>query len=121
MAWTLGGNRFYVQKHAEATSQIMPRLQPLSGGSQLQVFGYDSTIKTISALVVGDTIKNVFQGYAKDGGTSHALVSPEGSMGNWIVKDFQPNRIPNVCQTIDTSQAEDAPLYDCEFILWQEN
>lgn len=121
MAWTIGGSRIYVSKITKGASQIMPRLQPLSGGSILQSFGYDSTIRNVSALVVGNTVEQAIEGFSKDGGTSHELVSPEGSLGNWIVKDYSSNRIPNVCQTIDPLQAEDVELYEVDFTLWRED
>jgi hypothetical protein len=121
MAWTLGGQRIYVQEADEAMAQIAPRLQPLSGGSIVQSFGYDSTIRTISAIVVGDTIKNALKNFSKDGMTAHAFVSPEGSLGNWMVKGFKANRTTSTCQSIDQTQPEDAPVYECQIELWIED
>ena len=119
--WTYGSRRIYVQKITKGASQIMPRLQPLSGGSKLQVFGYDSTVRNITAIVVGDTIEQAIEAFAKDSATAHALVSPEGSLGNWILKDYNSNRTDSTCQTIDETQPEDSPVYDVEMTLWQEN
>lgn len=121
MAWTLGGNRIYVQDSEEGANQIAPRLQPLSGGSVIQSFGYDSTIRSVSAIVVGDTIKNNLKAYSQDGMASHAFVSPEGSLGNWMVKSFKANRTKSTCQTIDQTQAEDVPVYDITMELWRED
>jgi hypothetical protein len=121
MAWTLGGNRIYVQKSTEGSSQIMARLQPLAGGSVIQSFGYDSTIRSLGGLIVGDTIKDAIAGYSKDDGTVHALVSPEGSLGNWIVKSFSVNRTNSTCQSIDQAQPETAPVYEFELELWRED
>src|SRR3990172_10839526 len=117
MAWTYNSNRIYVQKITKGASQIMPRLQPLSGGSILQSFGYDSTIRNITAIVVGDTIEQALEALSKDGGLAHALVSPEGSLGNWILKDYSSDRTESTCQTIDITQAEDVPVYNCELTL----
>jgi hypothetical protein len=121
MAWTYNSTRIYVSDYEEGNSAVLPRLQPLSGGSIIQSYGYDSDIRNLSALVVGDTNKDALRVLTKDGGTAHALVSPEGSMGNWILKSFKAKRIPNICQTVDTSQAEDVPLYTCEFEFWRED
>lgn len=121
MAWTLGGHRIYVQDSDENISQIAPRLQPLSGGSIIQDFGYDSTIRNIQAIVVGDTIKDALKAFSKDGMLSHAFVSPEGSLGNWMVKGFKATRTRSTCQSIDTSQPEDAPVYDVSIELWIED
>jgi hypothetical protein len=119
--WTYNSNRLYVQKITKQASQIIPRLQPLSGGSVLQSFGYDSTIRNVEALVVGDTVNDALEALAKDGATAHALVSPEGSLGSWILKDYNSDRIPNVCQTIDPLQAEDVALYTVSMTLWRED
>ena len=119
MAWTIGGNRSYVQNSLEDTSQILPRLHPLAGGTIVQVFGYDSLIRKMTALVVGDTIKNLIKGYSQDGGTVHAVVSPEGSLGNFIVRSCNVKRLPIVCQTIDTLQSTAAPVYELEVELFE--
>lgn len=121
MAWTLGGHRIYTQESDEGTSAIAPRLQPLNGGSVVQSFGYDSTIRNINVIIVGDTIKNAIKAFAQDSMTSHAFVSPEGSLGNWMVKSFKANRNKSTCQTIDTLQPEDAPVYEAQIELWQED
>jgi hypothetical protein len=121
MAWTYNSVRIYAQESDEGTSQIAPRLQPISGGSVIQSFGYDSTVRNISAIVVGDTNKDALKALAQDGMSSHALVSPEGSLGNWMLKSFKANRTKSTCQTIDEAQAEDAPVYDCQLELWQED
>lgn len=121
MSWTINGNRIYVQKITKAASQIMPRLQPISGGSKLQAFGYDSTIRNVTALVLGDTVEQAIEALSKDGGNSHAFVSPEGSLGNWIIKEYNSDRIPNVCQTIDPNLPEDCPIYNVEMTLWRED
>jgi hypothetical protein len=119
--WQLGGHRIYVQKFSKSTSSILPRLQPLSGGTVIQSFGYDSTTLSITAIVVGDTINNILLGYAQDGGVLHALVSPEGGLGSWMVKSCSPNRTNSTCQSIDISQPETAPVYEVELELWKED
>ena len=121
MAWTLGGHRIYVQGSDENTSQILPRLQPLAGGTVIQSFGYDSTVRSVTAIVVGDTIKSALLAFAQDGGVAHTFVSPEGSLGDWIVKSCVPKRTNSTCQSIDQAQPDTAPVYDVELELWQEN
>lgn len=121
MAWTYNTNRIYPQNSEESNSAILPRLQPLSGGTVIQAFGYDSDIRTISAIVVGDTIKDALRILSKDGGSAHALVSPEGSLGNWILKSFKASRTNSTCQTIDQTQDSDAPVYDVELELVRED
>ena len=121
MSWTYAGYRIYPQDSDEGTSQIAPRLQPISGGSVIQAFGYDSTIRNISAIVVGDTIKNALKALAQDGMALHTLLSPEGSLGSWMLKSFKANRTKSTCQSIDETQPEDSPVYDVTLELWQED
>lgn len=121
MDWTYDSNRIYVQKIGEGSSAIAPRLQPLSGGSIIQSFGYDSTILNITAIVVGDTIKDALKALSRDGMQLHELESPEGSLGNWMLKDFSSDRTDSTCQTIDITQPEEAPVYDVELTLWRED
>lgn len=118
--WQLGGYRIYTQKSSENTSQILPRLQPLSGGTVVQAFGFDSNVRSINVIVVGDTIKDALMAFAQDGGASHALVSPEGSLGNWIVKSCVPTRTDSTCQTIDILQPTDAPVYEIDMELYED-
>ncbi len=119
MPWTYGSRRFYPQKSGENTSAILPVLQPLSGGSIIQAFGYVSTVRQFSAIVVGDTIKEALEAFSKDGGTAHALVSPEGSLGNFMMKSFNVDRTMSTCQTIDVTQPEESPVYNVEFELFE--
>lgn len=121
MTWALGGNRIYVQESEEGANNIAPRLQPISGGSVIQSFGYDSTIRTISAIIVGDTIKGNIKSFSQDGMASHTLTSPEGSLGGWKVKSFKATRTKSTCQSIDQTQPEDAPVYEVQLELWRED
>lgn len=120
MAWTLGGQRIYVQEFAGEGSQIVPRLQPISGGTVLQFFGYENEVKQLTAIVVGNTKKDALLAYRKSS-TLRALVSPEGSLGNYYVKKVQYKRLPIICQTIDTSLPEDSPVYSMDFELYPES
>lgn len=121
MAWTYNSLRIYPQDSEEGNQAILPRLQPLSGGTVIQSFGYESDIRNISAIIVGDTIKDGLRVLTKDGGTSHALVSPEGSLGNWILKSFKAKRTMSTCQSIDQTQDSDAPVYEVELQLERED
>ncbi len=121
MPWKFNGNRIYAQEYDESSSAIAPRLQPLSGGSVIQSYGYDSDIRKIEAIVVGNTVKDNLKALSKDGMQPHELVSPEGSLGNWSLKSFTARRIPNVCQTIDPLQAEDVEIYNVSLEFWRED
>lgn len=117
MAWTLDGVRIFVNESKEEAGQIVPRLQPLGGGTVLQTFGYESDIRTLSAIVVGDVDKDALKAM-RQGGTS-ALVSPEGSLGSFTVKNVSVNRVHCIAQTIRVDLACDAPVYNVEIQLYE--
>lgn len=119
MAWTLGGVRIYVQKAETGSSQILPRLQPVSGGTVVQSFGYEKDVRNVSAIIVGDTREAALKAFSKDGGALHAYVSPEGSLGSFAVKSYSSNRTNSICQTIDITLPEDAPVYEVEMELYE--
>ncbi len=120
MAWTIGGVRIYVQESAEETGQILPRLQPLSGGTIIQSFGYESTTRNIAGLVVGETNKNTIKAFAQDS-TPVNFVTWEGLTHTGIMRKFNAKRTPIVCQTIDIAQDTDAPVYDVNFEFYIED
>lgn len=118
MAWTLNGIRIFVGESKEDAGQIVPRLQPLSGGTVLQVFGYESDVRTLAAIVVGDTDKDALKAL-RTTGSAYALVSPEGSLGSFTVKNISINRVPSICQTLRTDLADDSPVYQAEIQLYE--
>ena len=117
MAWSLDGVRIFVDESKEEAGQIVPRLQPLAGGTVLQVFGYESDIRTITGLVVGDTDKDALKTLRTTGAT-HTLLSPEGSLGAFTVKNVGVNRLMSICQTIRPDLSETAPVYKVEIQLY---
>lgn len=117
MAWTLGGVRIFAQESRREAGRIMPRLQPLNGGTVIQSFGFESPIHSVNALVVGDTDRDALMAMAV-ATSNYTLVSPEGSMGSFSVRKANYNRIPNICQTLRTDLPEDAPMYNFDFELY---
>lgn len=120
MNWTLNNVRIFVQEHASEGGQIIPRLQPLSGGTVLQFFGYESEVKTLNAYVVGDTDRNALLALRKTG-SAYTLESPMGSLGGFYVRKVAFKQIPNICQTLRPDLAEDAPMYIFDFELYPES
>lgn len=118
MAWSLDGIRTFVGESKEDAGQIVPRLQPLGGGTVLQTFGYESDIRTIKAIVVGDDDKNGLKDLRKTGG-SYTLMSPWGSLGSFIVKKVTVMGIKCICQTLRPDLPEDAPVYEVEIELYE--
>ncbi len=117
MTWTINSIRIFVQESAAEAGQIIPRLQPISGGTVLQIFGYDSRINNINAIVVGDTDRDALLALTTTG-SAYVLMSPEGSMGSYYIRKAAYKRIPNICQTMRPDLAEDAPVYIFDFELY---
>lgn len=119
MAWTYGGVRIYVQRSDRGSSQILPRLQPVSGGTVVQSFGYEKDIRNVTALIVGDARDAALLAFSKDGGTLHSFVGPEGTIGSFAMKSYSSSRTDSTCQTIDTSLPEEAPVYEVEMEFYE--
>lgn len=119
MAWTLGSTRIFVAESKEEAGQIVPRLQPLSGATVLQTFGYESDVRTIGAIVIGNTDKDALKAM-RTGGT-YELVSPEGSLGTFTVKQVSVQRVHAISQTllIDGTHACEDPVYQVEIQLYE--
>ncbi len=118
MAWTISGTRIFVEESKEEGGQIIPRLQPLGGATILQIFGYESIIRNISGVIVGDTDKNSLLSLRTDGVT-HTLVGPEGTVGSFLVKNVSVNRVRSICQTLRTDLDADAPVYNFEIQFYE--
>jgi hypothetical protein len=116
MVWSLNSIRIFVSESKEDAGQIVPRLQPLAGATVLQVFGYESDVRTLGAIVVGDTDKNALKNLRTGG--SYTLNSPEGTLGSFIVKNVSITRLPSICQTIRGDLPTTAPVYQAEIQLY---
>ena len=53
MAWYLGTVRIFPQKRSGSGQNTIARLQPLSGGTITQKFGYETPIIKVSSKVSG--------------------------------------------------------------------
>jgi hypothetical protein len=119
MSWTIGGTRIFTQKFGGTGSNIIARLQPLSGGTITQKFGYETPIRKLGFLVVGETDKNTLVGYAQSG-TTRALVFNSTTIGTYQIKSFNWEQLNGiVCQTIRGDLPQNSPVYNCEMELYE--
>ncbi len=118
MAWYLDTTRIFVNEHVEDAAQIIPRLQPLSGGTVQQIFGYESPILGITALVIGSGDSRILRDKTTDG-ILHTLSGPEGIMGDYLVRKASLARIHSVCQTIRPDLPTDAEVYEVKLELYE--
>jgi len=119
MSWTLGNIRIFVVESGEEGSQIIARLQPLSGGTINQVFGYESPTRRLNCYVVGDSDMNDILGMTTSG-TTYELVSPEGSLGNFLVQKVNMPRQKVIDQSLRPDLACDSPVYLGEISLLED-
>lgn len=117
MAWTFNNVRIFVQDITGEGSQIIPRLQPVSGGTVLQFFGYENQVVSVRGMIVGNTDRDALRALKKTA-TAYTLVSPEGSLGTYYVKKVADKRLPIICQTFRPDLPEESPVYDVDLELY---
>lgn len=119
MSWTLNGIRIFVNKHENNSRQIMPTLQPLSGGTVVQFFGYETTIQQIAGIIVGRVDLLALQELTTTQ-LAYELTSPEGSLGNFYIKAVRADRLPSVYQTMRLDLDCESPVYSVSIDLQAE-
>lgn len=118
--WWLDGIRLFVSESKIENGQIVPRLQPLGGATILQTFGYESEVKNLSAIVVGD-VDMAALNLLITTGSGYVLDSPEGVVGSdYIVKNVTASRIHTICQTIRPDLDSESPVYQVEIQLYDD-
>ena len=120
MSWTFNGVRIYVQQADEKDTNMIARLQPISGGTTLHHFGYEDEIMAISCKVVTDADKDALKALAKTS-SAYAFVSPEGSLGSYYVNEFSASRTASTNITyFDRPGLDcDTPEYDVTMTLYK--
>lgn len=122
MAWTLNSVRIYVQGFSSDEEALVARLNPRAGGTILHWFGSSDEILQIQGFVLTDTDKDSLKAL-KDTNDVYELVSPEGSLGNWLVKKVSAVReMSNHHRFFDRpSEALDEPLYRVTLELYEDD
>ena len=116
--WWLDGIRLFVSESKVEAGQIVPRLQPLGGATILQTFGYESEVKNLSAIVVGEADMESIK-LLRTTGSGYLLNSPEGIVGSgYIVKNITASRIHTICQTIRPDLDDESPVYQVDIQLY---
>ncbi len=119
MSWTYNSQRIYVTAEEENESQIIARLQPLSGTTVKQVFGDEAPIYKIEGVIVGNTVKDALKGYLNDGVAYNLVGDSAFGTVSLILSKLSIKRKSTICQTIDQSQATTAPVYDVTLELME--
>lgn len=116
--WLLGGTRIFVQEHSEVGSQIIPRLQPLTGDTIYQWFGYESPRVSLAGLVVGTIDKGTI-GNMYTTGESVTLSGPYSIYKDYYVKDSTFTILPATCQTLRPDLSDDTPVFSVKLELYE--
>ena len=117
--WTYAGIRIFVQDIQSGHKQIIPRLNPIGGGTVLQIFGYDERITKINAYVVGYTDMTQLR-LLTTSGVAFDLVHPEEGTYAYYCNDVQDKIVPSVCQTLRTDLPSDSPVYQVDLELYYD-
>jgi hypothetical protein len=119
MAWRLDGIRIFTQDNTSGAKAIIARLQPLSGGTTLQVFGYENPIIKLSAIVIGTDDRDALENLTKTG-NDYTLVTPYGSDSFYVASFNSKQRLGIISQSIlvDNSHSCYDPVYDVEVELF---
>lgn len=116
--WYIDTTRIYVQEFASTDQQILARLQPLSGATIHQIFGYESPILKVKGVIVGDTDRDAIRGMARDGSTHDLDLDTVVVIGSALVHNVTCTRKPTNYQTMRPDLDCDAPVYDCDLELY---
>lgn len=126
--WTVDyTTRIYTQELGSEVSQILPRLQPLAGGTVIQRFGHETDIYKLKCKVVGYTDLNILKSYVQDG-LEHTISEvasgvPSGYMyfkNDFYFKGVRENRNKSIQQTLRTDLDCYTPVFDVELELYKE-
>jgi hypothetical protein len=117
--WTLDNVRIITQDQEADNKQIIPRLQPINGGTHLQIFGYESEILRLSTTVVGSGDLFALKDMAKDG-LYHTLISPLYS-GEYLVTSLKHKWVQSICQSLRPDLPEDSPVFTVDIELQIED
>ena len=121
MAWTLNSIRIYAQEFDEINKNIIARLQPLSGGTVLHRFGYESTVYTLNGVIVGTVDKDALLSLAKSSST-YTLVTPYATIATVSINTAKVNqRLSVISQSMRGDLDCNAPVYDIALELYIED
>lgn len=119
MAWTYNGVRIFVTDIQDDVQQIVARLNPVAGGTVLQVFGWDDPIYKVDGKIVGEddhlALRNM-----RDDGVAYDLITPETTISGLILSKLSFKRVYTIGQTLRTDLDCTAPVYDVNMELFQD-
>ena len=116
MNWSLNGTQIYVNSKDAVAKAIIANLQPLSGGTIRQVFGYENQSYNINCVVVGQTNVNALKALAITG-SYYTLSGPNGFSISALVESVSEKQKMTISQTVDPTQDYYTPVFDVSINL----
>jgi hypothetical protein len=118
MSWYLSSVKLIVQDNSSSAKQIIARLQPVSGGTTLQIFGYEDPVVKLSAIIVGTTDRSTLEGFTQSG-SAYTLSTPYGGLSYYVSSFTSKQRLGVISQNIiiDGSHTCTDPVFDVEIEL----
>jgi hypothetical protein len=118
--WYYNNIRIFIEEMPEKTGEVIARLQPLSGGTIHQSFGWESSILNFKGYIVGDTDYAALKVAARDG-NYHSLTCSGVTIGNFYLHSLVISRTKAIWQSLRTDLDCTAPVYSVEGELyWNE-
>jgi len=119
--WTLNSIRIFTQDFNENNNNIMARIQPLTNGTVLHKFGYESTVYDLAGIVVGTADKEGLQALARTTST-YDLVTPYETLSGVSVATVKvKQRLGIISQTIRQDLDCESPIFDVSIEIFVED
>jgi len=114
--WTINSIQITVIDLKEEDEQILPELQPLSGGTIYQYFGYVNPKFPLQCLIVGSGDKNAVLALANTG-VAYPLTFDGSSFGNFYVKKASVQWMTAYRQTFRPDKSAEDAVFRCTLEL----
>ena len=116
--WQYHSVRIYTIDENDTHKPIVTKLQPLSGGTVIQTYGYENEIIKITCYVVGASNLAILKADADAQPlVAQTLVSDLGTVGSYYLTNLSSKRSHAIRQSLDSSQSNTAPVYQVDLEL----
>lgn len=120
MNWTYGGVRVFTTELDAEVEQILAKLNPLGGGTIVQVFGNKERSYRATGYVVGSGDMSHLESLTTSG-VSFPYLSPYGNLGDYYLESLKYKISKGISQTLRSDLACNAPVYIVEMELALDN
>lgn len=118
--WYIGQVPIIVTGKEDEVKQIVPRLQPLQGGTVHQFFGYEDSIVSLTAKVVGTTDAENLKSLTTSGVPFALKDYNNNTLGNFIVSRVKLTQDETKWQSLRPELGCEAPVFTANIELYLE-